>query len=175
MKGGELKKHLIIGNVYRPPHNVVSNYTAFIDGFSTILNELTVSRSEIIIAGDYNIDLLRLHEKSIIGDFFTTLLSLSFCPKITLPTRFTDKKGALLDNFFCKVTNLCIEAKAGILMNQLSDHHPYFLLLNLDLKKHNALHQVKITNYPQTTVENFCNDIHDSCLTDLNSSLQQEP
>ena len=60
-------------------------------------------------------------------------------------------------------------------MNQLSDHHPYFLLLNLNLKKQNALHQVKITNYSQTTVENFCNDIHDSCLTDLNSSLQQDP
>ena len=54
-------------------------------------------------------------------------------------------------------------------MNQLSDHHPYFLLLNLNLKKQNALHQVKITKYySQTTVENFCNDIHDdSCLTDL--------
>ena len=60
-------------------------------------------------------------------------------------------------------------------MNQLSDHHPYFLLLNLNLKKQNALHQVKITNYSQTTVENFCNDIHDSCLTDLNYSLQQDP
>ena len=70
----------------------MSNYTALIDEFSTILNELTVSRSEIIIAGDYNIDLLRLHEISIIGEFFTTLFSLSFCPKITLPTRFTDKK-----------------------------------------------------------------------------------
>ena len=151
----------------------MSNYTALNDVFSTILNELTVSRSEIIIAGDYNIDLLRLHEISIIGEFFTTLLSSSFCPKITLPTRFTDKKGALLDNFFRKVTNLCIESKAGILMNQLSDHHPYFLLLNLNLKKQNALHQVKITNYSQTTV---CNDIHDdSCLTDLNSSLQQDP
>ena len=60
-------------------------------------------------------------------------------------------------------------------MNQLSDHHPYFFLLNLNLKKQNALHQVKKTNCSQPTVENFCNDIHDSCLTDLNSSLQQDP
>ncbi len=30
----------------------------------------------------------------------------SFYPKITLPTRFSNKHGTLIDNIFCKLTDM---------------------------------------------------------------------
>ena len=43
------------------------------------------------IAGDYNIDLLKVKQKTIINQYPDTLISLSCFSKITLPTRLSNK------------------------------------------------------------------------------------
>ena len=60
--------------------------------------------SEIILAGDYNIDLLQINCKRIVGEFFYLLTSHSFYPQITLPTRLSTMRGNLIDNIFCKLS-----------------------------------------------------------------------
>ena len=57
----------------------------------------------IALVGDTNINLLKMHENSIYCDFFDRLMSYSLNPQITLPTRFTETKGTLIDNIFCKL------------------------------------------------------------------------
>ena len=52
------------------------------------------------------------------------LCSLSFYPKITLPTRLSSHSGRLIDNVFCRLTNNTLHASSGILFKQLSDHQP---------------------------------------------------
>ena len=79
------------------------------------------------MAGDYNLDLLRCDSSAAIGDFFDLICSLGTFPKITLPTRLTSHSCTLIDNFFCKHSNVFSELKAGILIHKLSDHQPYFL------------------------------------------------
>ena len=37
--------------------------------------------------GDFNIDLLKIHEKRLYSEYFDNLLSEGFHPKISLPTR----------------------------------------------------------------------------------------
>ncbi len=46
----------MIGNMYRPLNELVDSYTEFIDEFMPILNILESSHSDVIIAGDFNID-----------------------------------------------------------------------------------------------------------------------
>ncbi len=58
---------------------------------------------EAIITGDTNFDLLKINERQVFGDFFDTLSENSFYPKITLPTRFSNKHGTLIDHLFCKL------------------------------------------------------------------------
>ena len=42
----------------------------------------------------------KIHHRPIFNEFFDTIVSHSFYPQITLPTRFTDRSCTLIDNFF---------------------------------------------------------------------------
>ena len=63
---------------------------------------LNNNRKEVIIAGYYNIDLLKINEP-IISEYFDTITSHGFFPKITLPTRIWDHHGTIIDNCICIV------------------------------------------------------------------------
>ena len=89
VSGKGLKKPVIIDNVYRPPRNTNNGYQSCINEFTPILSHLDKRNSEIILAGDYNIDLLQINHKRIVGEFFDLLTSHSFYPQITLPTRLS--------------------------------------------------------------------------------------
>ena len=59
------------------------------------------------------------------------MISHSFYPKITLPTRLSNNRGTLIDNIYCKLSSKSINSSSGILISGLSDHLPYFLSINL--------------------------------------------
>ena len=61
------------------------------------LSYLEICNSEVVIAGDYNINLLKVNEIELYNEFFDTLSTRSFYPKITLPTRFSNSKDTLID------------------------------------------------------------------------------
>ena len=100
LAGDCLKKCIIVINVYRPPNDLLLNYRQFINEFTILLSSFDKVNSEIIITGDFNINLLKIKERPIFSEFFDILTSNSYLPKITLPTRFTDATGTLIDNFF---------------------------------------------------------------------------
>jgi hypothetical protein len=63
--------------------------------------------------------------------FLDLMISNSFFPKITLPTRFNESHGTctLIDNFLCKQSTMCSQTTAGICVTKLSDHNPYFICI----------------------------------------------
>ncbi len=87
-------------------------------------------KTESIIAADFNINLLKINERDLISEFFDTLTANSFYPKITMPTRFSNKHGTLIDNLFCKLTEYSLNTTSGILIKTFSDHLPYFTFLH---------------------------------------------
>ena len=89
VSGKGLKKPVIIGNVYRPSRNTNNGYQRFINEFTPILSHLDKRNSEIILAGDYNIDPLQINRNRIVEEFFDLLTSHSFYSQITLPTRLS--------------------------------------------------------------------------------------
>ena len=66
--------------------------------------EIDFFKSEVIIAGDFNINLLKINEKEYCSEFYDTLTGFSFFPKITFPTRFSSLNGTLIDNLLCKIS-----------------------------------------------------------------------
>ena len=64
--------------------------------------------------------MLKINENNHVRNFFNTVTSHTFFPKITLPTRFSDRNCTLIDNLLCKLSPTIINSKAGILMNNLS-------------------------------------------------------
>ena len=63
------------------------------------MSRLDNYKNDIIIAGDFNITLLKLNENDMFSSFFDTVISHSLYPQITLPTRCTRTTGTLIDNF----------------------------------------------------------------------------
>ena len=125
-----LQKNIILGNIYRPPRDITDNYNLFISQLTPVLDLLNRKNSHVVIAGDFNIDLLKINERDIVNTYFDTITSLSFFPQITLPTRLSQNRGTLIDNFLLKLTNFKHSPTTGILMSNISDHFPYFISLD---------------------------------------------
>ena len=85
------KSKLIVGNVYKPPRNNNNNENIqkFIDDFEPVLNHLNNTKTEYLIGGDWNINLLKINERPAFSDFLDLMFNKSLYPKITLPTQFS--------------------------------------------------------------------------------------
>lgn len=119
--------NVTLGNIYRPPRENRENYENFFTELEPIISSL---QGEVIVSGDYNIDLLKIQTKQTSSDFFEKMLSMGYIPKITLPTRLTHNNGTLIDNHFCKLSNNFSDTTSGIIISNLSDHLPYFTCLD---------------------------------------------
>ena len=137
-----LSKMFTIGNIYRSPRTRNEDLSAFIDEFTSIMSRLENGNNDIVIAGDFNINLLKLNENEMFSSFFDMLISHSFYPQITLPTRFTRTTGTLIDNLFCRLHESI--HTAGILTKRFSDHQPYFMIMHNTVKLQSPPKYVKI-------------------------------
>ena len=99
-------------------------------------------------------------------NFYDILTANSYLPKITLPTTFTETSGTLIDNFFCKLTNITIESVAGILTKKFSDHQPYFILLNAIIEKPHMPKYIKIRVQSEYAFNNFKKGVQSSNIYD---------
>ena len=67
----------MLGNVYRPPiGDLNENYQTF----TPVLYDLQKKQCEVFIAGDYNIDLIKVKQKTIFFQYIDKLIS-RFFPK----------------------------------------------------------------------------------------------
>ncbi len=117
VNGGGLSQTVTIGNIYRPPRPLTENYNEFINEFTMVLSSVQHHQNNnLILAGDYNINMLKINEQHHCSTFFDMLTSFSLFPQITLPTRFTTCTGTLIDNFFCNLTKHILQSTEGILI-----------------------------------------------------------
>ena len=124
------RKNLVIGTIYRPPRDLSQNYNTFIDEFEQLLHDLGQVNKEVVLTGDFNMDLLKIRERTPFNDFFETTLVNGFIPKITSPTRWTNHSSTLIDNIFVKLSDNFSTTTAGIINSNLSDHLPCFISLD---------------------------------------------
>ena len=122
---------VLIGNVYKPPknNNNNNNVQQFINEITPIIQDYDTKKHDILLAGDFNINLLKIEEREIYANFLELMMSHSFFPKITLPTRFSTHSCSLLDNVFCKLSSNTLSTSAGIIHTRISDHFPYFVCI----------------------------------------------
>jgi len=169
-KGG-LTKSIVIANIYRPPNNLNHKYRQFIQELTPTLKALENMNTESIITGDFNIDLLKINERNVFSEFFDSLTVNSFYPKITLPTRFSNDHGTLIDNFFCKLTEKSLNTTSGILTKRFSDHQPYFTFLNVVLHKDPPPKFIKTNTQTLESIKKFEDElIHSNIQNRLDKS-----
>ena len=101
-----------------------------------IVTQLSQERSNCIITGDTNINLLKVNERIKFQEYFDIFITNGLFPKITFPTRYNLNRNTatLIDHLFCKFIDgeNCISS--GILISNISDHLPYFAYIRLKKK-----------------------------------------
>ena len=65
-----------------------------------LLEKLSLEKKEIILMGDFNINLLHSDVDKETSNFMDNIYSNSFFPTINLPTRITASSKTLIDNIF---------------------------------------------------------------------------
>ena len=179
MSSNNNDKFITLANIYKPPkqNNNNSNIETFINEFAPFIQQLGNSRSNTIIAGDFNIDLLKMNDQPVFCDFLDTLVSNSYEPKITLPTRFSNNNCTLIDNIFYKGSFYKSVEGSGVLINHISDHLPCFTYLkmkNSTTCNHRYLYKCKINEhtikqmYDQLVAQNSYDKLDKSMSSDPN-------
>ena len=122
------QKNMITGYVYKHSKHEVSD---FMNNYITpLLDKLSNENKDVMIMGDYNINLINYNDDKNNGSFLDTMFSQSFLPYITTPTRITRNTKPLIDSiYYNKPLHNII---SGNLSSIISDHLIQFLIEPLD-------------------------------------------
>ena len=165
VKNMETEKEIVVGNIYRPPYdnNNEQNVTTFVTELEPIIATLNDNNQELLIAGDFNINLLHINtcNKEHFGQFLDMLLRYSLFPKITFPTRLGENSCSLIDNIFCSLSHNSVTSLAGIICSKISDDFPCFVSLRLRNDDTNS----QCNKYIKVRVNN--NEAYEAFLADL--------
>ena len=119
-------QRLLIGLIYRPP-----DCSSFFDEFSVVMENSWRKRSNIILLGDFNVNLSSSCDPSLKRKF-TNLLCTEFNLKnvIDVPTRITGDSSSLIDLI---ITSVPSKISAHVACNpRISDHHLVYASVNLN-------------------------------------------
>ena len=167
---------IIVGSVYRPPNSDVSLFNS---DLLSILNNIHLgSRNNlVIIAGDFNLNLLSTISHAATADFVNNMMSYNFISTISNPTRITEQSATLIDNIF--VNSVKYDYCSAIVYSDISDHLPIALHLKRTLPTYKVSKKAYLTKrfFDANSIENFnChlarnnwNDLYLS-LTNVNTS-----
>lgn len=87
------------------------------------------SKKDVIICGDFNVNFLKANNHKATREFIEELFSINLYPLITKPSRITERSATLIDNIYTNIldNNLI----SGLLLNDISDHLPIFMIYDV--------------------------------------------
>lgn len=150
------KKKMIIGCIYRPPSGSIDDFNFNVQHISNIISH---HNYDSYIMGDFNIDLSDVNKST---GFLNLLYSTGFNPTITKPTRITATSATILDNI---VTNVESTTIPGILVTDISDHFPIFLLI--PTKNNRPMNFMYRRNYKPDNIRRFNYEIENKNWNDV--------
>ena len=172
-------KNIIVGCVYK-------HHTIEINDFEKLflpkLRKINKEKKPVVVAGDFNIDLLKLNSHSQTNKYFDEITNLNFMPLITLPTRITSKSKTLIDNIL--FNQFVPDIKSGNLDVSISDHTPQFSIIPIHINKvKNNKRDIYARNYNHSNlsaIKNIfdhiqwgLNDSHSSVNTDMSNFIEK--
>ena len=159
-------KRVLIGSIYRPPNTKIEDFN---DDLEKILTCNVLHRyKHMFLAGDFNIDLLKVDSHQATKQFFDLLTSHYLLPTIYRPTRITETNATLIDNIFTSAYSEC--EKSAIICSDLSDHLPVIVSCYQTPKMDKNITKYKrcyspdaIKNFKDLLVDINWEDITESC------------
>ena len=111
--------NILICNIYRHPKSSNSWYSSFTE----MLDSAWLENKNIILMGDFNIDLLEPQDSW--NDIFN---SFNLTQIISLPTRVTPTHSSLIDHIY--TNNIDLISEICVPLTGLSDHYPVSCTIN---------------------------------------------
>ena len=125
MKNGPDK---IIGNIYRPNTAPLGSLERALEIHNQIIEKIIANQNhkkcDAQIVADFNVNMLNFETHGLTNDYISSLISKSFIPIITLPTRIKQQSATLIDHIW--TNKICSSYYSGILISSHSDHFPVF-------------------------------------------------
>ena len=115
---------LLVGYVYRNPAATYEWY----DEFVTMLDKVSESKNDVLLLGDFNIDLLKPHLA-----WESTFSVLGLNQLITQPTRVTCSTNTLIDHIYTNNSNLVHSISVPNIA--ISDHFPVLCTWSIKLPR----------------------------------------
>ena len=97
------------------------------DFLENLLNKIQTEKKFSILAGDFNLNLIKYSKTTGINQFPKIIFSHNFMPQITLPTRVTGRTATLTCNTLINsYKNKCTSVN---ITTSVSNHLPQFLII----------------------------------------------
>ncbi|XDV33591.1 hypothetical protein PO909_003956 [Leuciscus waleckii] len=109
-----------------------SNIEMFMNSMESLFTKN--DQKAVFICGDFNIDLLNPNKHKLTDEFIDLMFSMSLFPLITKPSRISSHCATLIDNIF--TNRMDNSLKSGLLLNDISDHLPVFVMCVCDHVKY---------------------------------------
>ena len=119
---------VVIGVIYRPNTPPRADIDIFNKHLSDIMDQVTNENKKIILAGDFNIDLLKYDSHNKTNDFVDDIFAHGMLPLITKPTRITNHSATIIDHIHTNIQDKY--HKCGIIITDVSDHLGIFSIFN---------------------------------------------
>lgn len=100
-----------------------------------ILSKNDVTKKEVILIGDFNINLLNFDKNKQVQSFFKLMLWFGMIPMISKPTSVTRHTATGINHLFTNTIMNNIEIKTAIVKTDISDH---FLIIFVTKRKIDA-------------------------------------
>ena len=91
-------KNTIVGCIYKHPGLTIQEIN--FDFFQSLIDTLATENKNIVVLGDFNVDLLHYESNNPIREFLDLMFSASLILQITVPTRLAVRSKTLIDNIF---------------------------------------------------------------------------
>ena len=159
--GGNIKNKITICNIYRPPIHNNNNrvISTFLEEYSKLIRILSKVKHVCAVAGDLNLNLLKINERPLISNYFDMMVGYGFIPRITLPPRFSKRNCSLLDHIFVKDSLQRSTNESVILFSALSDHLGCATSLGCISFKQEKDKYVQVRNVNSNTITAFSEEI----------------
>ena len=166
----------LICDIYKPPSGTTEHLVDFTNKFTQWAAAINEKSKKSYLCGDFNINLLQIQTNQHFNQFYDSLTSTGFIPKITLPTRISETSATLIDNIF--TNNIDRAHVSGILSRKFSDHQMIFSLQKCNkcqkLKHNEKYIEVELTS--QDNLDKFAAEIKESKICErINSNADADP
>ena len=135
------------------------NLSEFNNDYLNSLSEklLREQSKQIILMGDFSVDLLKYTTDTSTALFLDQMYSSSLLPRITSPTRISTKSKTLIGNIFS--TDSPEESISGNIITSISDHLAQFLLFPIEKAKGRKEKEICKRNVKSLTRNELIEDI----------------